>query len=88
MPDITIAGATYSDVPSILVPMVGGGNAAFLDTSGATAGSGQILSGYSAYANGAKLNGDLVIQHYYTGSSAPDASLGVDGDIYLETGGG
>ena len=87
MPDITIAGASYADVPSILVPKVGGGTAAFDDTTDATAGAGQILSGYSAYSNGAKLDGSLVIQHYYTGSDAPDASLGVDGDIYLQTGG-
>lgn len=87
MPDITIAGATFQDVPSILVPTTGGGTAAFVDTSDATAGSGQILSGFSAYANGAKISGSLVIQHYYTGSDAPDASLGVDGDVYLQTGG-
>lgn len=27
----------------------------------------------------------IPIQHYYTGSSAPSSSLGVDGDIYLKT---
>ena len=27
------------------------------------------------------------IRHYYTGSSAPTAALGEDGDIYLQTGG-
>ena len=31
------------------------------------------------------VSGSVVIQHYYTGSSAPSSSLGVDGDIYLQT---
>lgn len=31
------------------------------------------------------VSGSVVIQHYYTGSSAPASSLGVNGDIYLKT---
>lgn len=31
------------------------------------------------------VSGSVVIQHYYTGSSAPSSSLGVNGDIYLKT---
>ena len=34
----------------------------------------------------ASVTGNVVIQHYYTGSSAPSASTGSDGDIYLQTG--
>jgi hypothetical protein len=30
------------------------------------------------------LTGTLVIQKYYTGSSAPSASLGANGDIYIQ----
>ena len=33
----------------------------------------------------ASVAGSLVIQHYYTGSTEPSASLGVNGDIYLKT---
>lgn len=33
------------------------------------------------------VTGNVVIQHYYTGSSTPSSSLGVNGDIYLQTGG-
>ena len=34
MSDITIAGATYNDVPSILVPKVGGGFAEYTEGGG------------------------------------------------------
>lgn len=43
--------------------------------------SGNIISGKSIFG----VNGSVVIQHYYTGSSAPSSSLGVNGDIYLKT---
>lgn len=82
--NITLLGASYTAVPAVVLPKTGGGTAQFDDTTDATAGSGQILSGYSAYTNGAKISGSVVIQHYYTGSSAPAASLGADGDIYLQ----
>lgn len=29
---------------------------------------------------------DGVIQHYYTGTSEPSSSIGINGDIYLMTG--
>lgn len=32
----------------------------------------------------ASVTGNVVIQHYYTGTGAPSASLGNDGDIYLQ----
>lgn len=45
-----------------------------------------LLSGYTAHdSEGNVVNGTLVIQHYYTGSSAPSSSTGIDGDIYLQT---
>lgn len=85
--NITYLGANYASVPQVILPKTGGGTAAFVDTTDATAGSSQILSGYSAYTNGALVSGNVIVQHYYTGSSAPDSSLGVNGDIYLQTGG-
>lgn len=59
--NITLLGASYSDVPAVELPKTGGGTAQFIDAA--------------------------TIRHYYTGSSAPTAALGEDGDIYLQTGG-
>jgi len=57
--NVSINGADYPAVPYLLIPITGGGGtmAAFMDTSDATAGAAQVASGYTAYANGAKLNG-------------------------------
>lgn len=33
---------------------------------------------------GNKFTGNVIIQKYYTGSTAPSAELGVNGDLYLK----
>lgn len=42
--------------------------------------AGNIISGVSIFG----VNGSVVINKYYTGSSAPSSSLGNNGDIYLK----
>lgn len=85
-PNIVIAGATYPTVPSITVPKSGGGNAQFYDVGDTTATTTDVLQGKYFYnASGALQQGTVSIVYYYTGSSAPSASLGNDGDIYLQT---
>ena len=60
--------------------------AAYQDVTGVTAAAGDVVSGKTIVdSNGNTVNGSLVIQHYYTGTGTPSASLGQNGDIYLQT---
>ena len=60
--------------------------AAYQDVTGVTAAAGDVVSGKDIVnSSGTLVHGSLVIQHYYTGSSTPSSSLGVNGDIYLKT---
>lgn len=54
-----------------------------LTGSGRAAAAGDIVSGAGAWVNGAEVDGTLVVNRYYTGSSEPATSFGNDGDIYL-----
>lgn len=60
--NVLINGVTYSNVPSVEIPLAaGGGNAEFFDTSDATLDSGgKMLSGNTAYADGVKYTGTIV----------------------------
>lgn len=83
---ITFLGASYEDVPAVKLPKTGGGLALFADASPTTAAPGDVVSGkVYIQADGSLGTGTLVIQHYFTGSDAPSASLGEDGDVYLQT---
>lgn len=78
----TIASGTYLTGTQTIAAIP----AAYQDVTGVTAAAGDVVSGKSIVSStGATVNGTLVIQHYYTGSSAPSSSLGVNGDIYLQT---
>lgn len=84
--NITLLGASYSAVPSVLLPKTGGGTAQFDDTtiSSNAAAASDITNGKKAVVNGVTIIGTSVFSTIYTGGSAPSSSTGVNGDIYLQ----
>lgn len=53
----------------------------------ATVDASKILKGTIAYGDdGGRIVGELELATVYTGSGAPSASTGSDGDIYLDLG--
>ena len=58
----------------------------YKDITGVTATASDVVSGKTfVNSSGSSTTGSLVIQHYYTGSGAPAAATGSNGDIYLRT---
>ena len=68
--NVTVAGASFQDVPAVNLPITGGGTASFLDTSDADATANDIRSGKTGYVNGSKVTGtaQTVGHHVYFGS--------------------
>lgn len=56
----------------------------YIDTTDATASASDIRTGKSGYVNGSKVNGSLVVNKVYVGSTDPSSSFGNDGDIYIK----
>lgn len=56
---VIINGVTYNDVPQVKIPISGGGNATFYETSDADAAAGDILTGKKAYGSGGLVNGSM-----------------------------
>lgn len=67
----TAADATFQQIATNI------GNIPVLDTSDANATASQILSGYSAYVNGAKINGSMVNRGAISGSVSPGGSYAI-----------
>lgn len=62
-----------------------GGNT-LIDLTSDTVAADKLLQGYTAHDKaGAQVTGTIVVQTYYTGSSAPASSLGNNGDIYIQS---
>lgn len=60
--NVKINGVTYSAVPSVQIPLAdGSGSATFRDTTDATADAAHIMSGYSAYGSGGKIEGSATV---------------------------
>ena len=55
--NITLLGATYQNVPAVLLPKSGGGSAMFNDTSDANATEADLAVGTTAYVRGVLLHG-------------------------------
>ena len=76
--NITLLGASYSDVPSVLLPKTGGGTAQFDDTTIASdaAASSDIANGKKAYVNGSLITGTA-------SGGGSGGNVYQDGDGYL-----
>lgn len=57
--NVVINNVTYSNVPEVDIPKSGGGTAKFYDTSDATGGAGDVLTGKSFYNGTGSVNGSM-----------------------------
>ena len=92
--NITLLGASYSNVPAVQLPKTGGGTATFTDVTDTTAAASDVSQGKYFYTAsgvrtaGTSSGGGGASQTIYTGTSEPSSSLGSNGDIYIKASSG
>lgn len=58
--NVVINGVTYADVPSVKIPLAGGGgDAVFYDSAGATVTASDMLAGVTAYGASGEVTGNI-----------------------------
>ena len=73
--DITLLGASYSEVPSVELPKTGGGTASFTDVTDTTATDSNVVSGYYFYtSNGVKTQGSMTNRGAISKTFTPSTS--------------
>lgn len=61
------------------------GTTVLVDLTSDTVSADKLMTGYTAHdKSGKAVTGTLSVQDCYTGYGAPSASLGKDGDLYLD----
>ena len=66
--NITLQGASYSDVPAVTLPKTGGGTASFTDVSDTTAAASDVATWSEITVDGDKLS--VVVKRYDNGNEA------------------
>ena len=73
--NITLLGASYSAVPSVLLPKTGGGQASFVDVTDTTAAAADVASGKLFHAADGTLATGTAATLLKVGAVRPDAEL-------------
>ena len=79
--NITLLGASYSNVPAVELPKTGGGTASFTDVTDTTAAASDVLSTKYFYtAAGQKIQGSIIagdsLTYGLTDRTAPIVGVG------------
>ena len=80
---IITADSNYDGLSKVTVDAI---PSQYITTTDATATAEDIISGKTAYINGEKTTGILVVQNYYVGDAEPDNSIGSENDLYFVRG--